>query len=403
MLFMIRIENAKNIAGKVVTQEIESRSDRIIDASGLTMMRALTDPHVHFRTPGFPDKEDFATGSLAAIHGGVTTVFDMPNTKPATTTEQALKDKKNLIDSQLTHSFRYELFLGADKGHFDEIAKVRDEIVGLKVYMGSTTGNLTMDDDSSLHAAFSLASAHDLMVVVHAEDEAMIAQRSAAIRGKEFQTHTDIRSPEVAVKATEKAIALAEMYNTRLYIAHLSTLEEIPLIAQAKKRGVQLFAETSPHHLFLDETAYNTHGAKAQVNPPIREKKHGEALLQALEDGIIDTVGSDHAPHTVKEKKQAYGKAPSGIPGIQTMLPLLLNAVNQGKLSLERLHKACCVAPRTLFSLPLVDDWVLIDLEEKRVVQDEDMQSKAKWSPFTGRTLQGWPKYTICKGEVFTL
>lgn len=400
---MIRIENAKDIHGREITQEIESPNEMTINGKGLTMMRALTDPHVHFRTPGFPDKEDWHTGSLAAIHGGVTTVYDMPNTNPPTTTETALKEKRALIDSQLKHPFHYKLFFGADKNHFDEIARVKDDVVGLKVYMGSTTGNLTMDDDSSLHAAFSLASHLGLVVVVHAEDEAMIASRTKEIRGKDFATHTKIRTPEVAVRATEKAIGLAKLYGTTLYIAHLSTKEEIPLVAEAKKEGVKLFVETSPHHLFLDESAYETFGAKAQVNPPIRSKDHGEALLQALNDGIIDTVGSDHAPHTLKEKEKPYGKAPSGIPGIQTMLPLLLNAVAEKKLTLERVHAACCEMPRHIFSQPFVDDWVLIDLNEKRKVADSAMQSKAGWTPFAGRELQGWPKYTICQGEVFSL
>ena len=400
---MIRIENAKDIHGREITQEIESGEEITIDGKGLTMMRALTDPHVHFRTPGFLEKEDWHTGSLAAIYGGVTTVYDMPNTAPPTTTETALQEKKRLIDAQLKHSFRYKLFFGADKNHFDQLTRVKDDVVGLKVYMGSTTGNLTMDDESSLHAAFSLASHLGLVVVVHAEDEAMIVSRSKEIKGTDFLTHTQIRTPEVAMRATEKAIDLAKLYGTTLYIAHLSTKEEIPLVAQAKKEGVKLFVETSPHHLFLDESAYKTVGAKAQVNPPIRSKEHGEALLQALNDSIIDTVGSDHAPHTLKEKALPYGKAPSGIPGIQTMLPLLLNAVSEKKLTLERVHTACCVMPRQIFSQPLVDDWVLIDLDERRKVTDSAMQSKAGWTPFAGRELQGWPKYTICQGEVFTL
>ena len=403
---MIQIENVTLPDGKIVTHTIDCEHNETIDGKGLTLLPAVIDPHVHFRTPGHEYKENWESAAKAAIAGGVTTVMDMPNTNPATITCDALREKKALIDSQLKNvnvPLRYSVYLGADEHHLDEIGKAKGEAIAIKIYMGSSTGNLVMDKKAALDRAFAIAAEHDMIIAVHAEDEEMIQERSKIVPNTGFPTHSIIRNPEVAVRATEEAIALSAKHGTRLYLAHISTKDELPLIATAKKAGTKVYAETSPHHLFLDTSAYETMGGKAQVNPPIRTADHGAAIFEAAKTGIIDTIGSDHAPHTREEKSQPYGKAPSGIPGMETMLPLLLNAHAEGKISLDQIITLTSKNSRKIFSLPETSDVVLVDLTETRTLTDEMIVSKTGWTPFAGRTLTGWPKITICNGKVFKL
>jgi len=404
---MIHIKNVKTIEGKTVDHIIDSEQEIEINASNFLLMPALIDPHVHFRTPGLEHKENWKTAAKAAIKGGITTVFDMPNTLPPCITFERLKEKKERIDAQLKEveiPLNYHLYLGADKSHFDEIYKCKDQIIGLKVFMGSSTGDLVMDDDSSLHAAFSLASSHGLVLAVHAEDEALIHQRQKLFRHETHpRIHSEIRNREVAFLATKKAIELAKIYKTKLYLLHISTKEEVALIRKAKKEGISVFAETTPHHLFLTTNAYETLGTKAQMNPPIRDQEDCEALWLALHDQTIDTIGSDHAPHTLQEKNQPYGKAPSGIPGVETTLPLLLDAFHQKKISLELIVRLMRDNVKSIFSLPANQDVVLIDLHKVKEVKDHDLCTLCGWSPYSGRLLKGWPVYTILKGNVYAL
>ncbi len=384
---MIEIKNVQTMDGRKIDYEVKGE-DRVIDGSGLVLIPALIDPHVHFRTPGLEHKENWETGAKAAIYGGITTVFDMPNTIPPTITLETLKEKKKLIDQQLKAvdiPLRYGLFFGADKNHFDEIPKVKDQIIGIKIYMGASTGGLVMDDDQSLETVFKLAAAHDLVLAIHAEDEKMIQERE-----KKYHAHGEIRSREVAISATKKALALAKMNKTRLYLVHITTKEEIELIAQAKKEGVTVFAETTPHHLFL-----NVETSKEQVNPPIRTKEDNVALWEAVKSGMIDTIGSDHAPHTREEKKS--GKIPSGVPGVETTLPMLLN----GGLSLNDIVRLMRDNVEKIFRFPKNDDVVLIDLN--KLAKVDHLKTKCGWSPFEGRLLKGWPVYTILKGRVYEL
>jgi len=402
---MIHIDNATDIRGKTVSISIASYQEKRVDATGLLLLPALTDPHVHFRTPGLEHKENWMTAAASAIAGGVTMVYDMPNTIPPCFTYEKLIEKQEIIDAQLKNCgipLSYRLYLGADKKHFSEIGRCKGVAAGVKIYMGSSTGDLVMDDLESLEKVFKLAKEHEMVVAIHAEDEKMIEERTSLF-AKEYESHSKIRSPEVAVKATTMAIELCAKYGTSLYIAHVSTKDELPLIAAAKKRGLPVYAETTPHHLFLDTSAYATFGAIAQVNPPIRPPEHGKALLEALESGLIDTVGSDHAPHTREEKALPYGKSPSGIAGIQFTLPLLLDAYNKGHLSLETIVRTCCVNPRKIFDLPPTSDWVLVDLSCEKSVSDGMMRSKSPFSPYAGRTLKGWPRYTICEGILYEL
>lgn len=404
---MLKIINAVTIHNKSIDLNFPHAPDFVFDATGLTVFPGLIDPHVHFRTPGMEHKENWLTAAKAALRGGYTTVFDMPNTIPPTITEQYLKEKKALIDAQLMEvgiPIHYQLFFGADKKHLSEIHKVKHDVVGIKVFMGCSTGNLVIDDDESLHAVFAIAASQNLIVAVHAEDEELINQRKKEYAGaREYCDHSKIRNTEVAARAVEKAIALTKIYGTKLYILHTSTADEIQLIAKAKQAGLPVFAETTPHHLFLDDSAYEHLHGKAVVNPPLRGIKHREAVFAAINDGIIDTIGSDHAPHTEHEKFQVYGQCPSGMPGIETTLSLLLNAHHEGLISLEKIISLTCERPREIFNLPMNDDMVLVDLQKSHIVENSELKTKCGWSSFAGRKLRGWPVYVVLNGRFYDL
>lgn len=404
---MILIKNAQSIDGRVVDVAVASQEKTQIDADGLTLMPALIDPHVHFRTPGLEHKENWETAARAAIYGGITTVFDMPNTLPPTITYERLLQKKQIIDAQLNKAdipLHYGLYLGADKHHFDEIGRSRKICMGVKVFMGSSTGDLVMDDESSLHAVFSLCAQHDMLLAIHAEDEALIQERKRLFPNPDHpRLHSQIRNDEVAFKATCKALELAKLYKTRLYLLHIGTKKEVEAIRRAKEEKVTVFAETTPHHLFLTQDAYETLGTKVQMNPPVRTENDRLALWDAIQTGIIDTIGSDHAPHTLEEKNQPYGKAPSGIPGIETTLPLMLHAAAQGKITLGQIVKLMRSRIQEIFQLEPNEDWVLVDLNARRTVDTNNLKTKCRWSPYEGLELQGWPVKTILKGRVYDL
>ncbi len=403
---MLTINNAQTIDGQVKTLTIPGPKTVAIDASGLTLLPGLVDPHVHFRTPGYEHKEDWRTAARAAIAGGYTTVFDMPNTLPPTVTAELLREKKVIIDAQLKEvgiPLRYQLFFGADKQHINEIPKVHSEVVGIKVFMGCSTGGLVIDDDESLHAIFAIAAQQNMLVAVHAEDECMMNQNKKTYAGiKDYTVHSKIRNIDAAVIAVEKAIALVRQYGTRLYILHVSSAPEIQLIKQAKQAGLPVFAETTPHHLFLNDGAYATLKGKAQVNPPLRSIEHQAALFQAIHEGVIDTLGTDHAPHTIAEKAQAYGDCPSGMPGIELALKLLLNAHHEQQLSLAAIVKLTSKRAKEIFHLPETSDVVLVDLNKQTLIEDQQMKTKCAWSPYSGLRLIGAPIYTVLQGNLFS-
>lgn len=404
---MITINNAHTIDGNLTSITIPSTQSVDINAAGLTLFPGLIDPHVHFRTPGLEHKEDWRTAAKAAICGGYTTVFDMPNTLPPTITAELLREKKALINQQLQEAgvpLRYELYFGADKNHLNEIPLIKNDVIGIKVFMGCSTGNLVIDDDESLHAVFEIAAANNLLVAVHAEDEACLhRQKEKYANASHYADHSQIRSVEAAVIAVEKAISLCKKYKTKLYVLHASTADEINLIAQAKKENLLVYAETTPHHLFLHDGYYADLLGKAVVNPPLRHQSHHEALWNALKDGTIDMIGSDHAPHTLDEKSKPYGQCPSGMPGIETTLPLLLNIYHHDVISLRRIVELTSMRAQEIFHLPNTQDYVLVDLNKTIDVDNAKLQTKCKWSAFHGKALRGWPVYTIVNGKCFNV
>ncbi len=402
---MIRIKNLPFSDGRIEDLQLPSDETLEIDGSHLLALPALIDPHVHFRVPGGEAKEDWMTGASAAIRGGVTQVLDMPNTNPPSTTLERFLEKKLLINSQLETigiPLRYGLYFGADKEHLEEIGKAAHEMIAIKVFMGCSTGGLVIDDDQTLDAVFQRAKAHNLLVAVHAEDEMILRENK---KKYPFETdpaiHSKIRSRLAAITATKKAIALSAKYQTPLYVLHMSTKEEIALVREAKKCGVPVFAECCSHHLFLNEEAYAVWGTLVQMNPPLRTKEDQEALFEGIYDGTIDTIGTDHAPHLLSEKRRPYGEAPSGIPGIETLLPLLLNAVSQKKLTIEKLISLTRTNIEKIFGLPQNNDLVIVDLQLEKEVQNKELKTKCGWSPFAGQRLLGWPIFTILKGKVY--
>lgn len=403
---MLTIKNVKRLDGTMGTVEIESSEESTLDAKNkLLLLPALIDPHVHFRIPGSAYKEDWMTASRAAVTGGVTTVFDMPNNNPPVVDKSTLQNKTNIIDGHLKHAdipLRYHLWLGADKEHLDCIKELKDHVIGIKIYMGSTTGGLLMDDPKAIEEVFKIAAENNMIVAVHAEDEPLLRENKKKYEGNtDPSVHSKIRDRQAAILAVTYAISLSEKYGTKLYVAHVSTKEEIELIRKAKERKVPVFAEVTPHHLHLTVEDYSTQGNFIQVNPPIRTQDDVNALWEAIIDGTVDTIGSDHAPHTIEEKKRPYGEAPSGVPGVELTLPLLLTAHHQGKISLEKIVALTSGNIRKLFNLPPNDDCVLIDCEWEREIKSNMIKSKCGWSPYTGRRCRGWPRFTVLKGKLY--
>ncbi|MFZ0564934.1 MAG: dihydroorotase family protein [Chlamydiales bacterium] len=371
----------------------------------LIKLPALIDPHVHFRVPGESYKEDWRTAAKAAIRGGVTTVCDMPNNSPPCTTFEQLQSKKKAIDGELKSAgipLRYGLYFGADKNRLDQIALVGSSCIALKIFMGSSHKGLVIDTDEALHEAFQRARDANLLVAVHAEDEAILAVKRREFAGAAHAAlHSRMRPREAAISATARAIELAKTYQTPLYLLHISTKEELDLVRQAKREKLPVYMEVTPNHLFLNESDYAELGTLAQINPPLREAEDQEALWEGIRDGTIDTIGTDHAPHTLKEKQQPFGKAPSGIPGIETLLPLMLDAVQRNLLTLDRLIELTRKNAEKIFKLPPNEDVVVVDLEREKTISDREIFSKCGWTPYRGKKIRGWPIYTQIGNQLF--
>ena len=365
---------------------------QIIDASGLYLLPGCIDTQVHFRQPGFTHKETIKDGSRAALTGGVTTYFEMPNTNPATTDEATLAQKVAIAAKD---SFaNYGFFVGATAANAPHLKRLErlEGAAGVKIFVGSSTGDLLVEQTQTLKQIFSHCSRR---VAVHSEDEATLRQN------RHKPTHLERRPIEAAVTSTKRLIALTQEANRHpLHILHISSAEELPLIADAP----WVSCEATPQHLTLyAPDCYQQLGTKAQMNPPIRSKRHQEALWDAIEKGIVKTIGSDHAPHTLEEKQ---GKnPPSGIPGVATLLPLMLNHVATGRLSLNKLVELTAQNPAKLFGVQnkgaitngFDGDLVLVDMKAKYFLEPE---YKCGWSPFAGTKLQGKIRKVILNGKV---
>ena len=376
--------------------------NNIIDASNKYVLPGLIDPQVHFRDPGFPDKEDLKTGSMAAAAGGITTFFEMPNTNPSTTTIERLNQKFETASKKSI--VNYSFFFGATPENLDEIKRLKN-ICGLKIFMGSSTGNLLVDNYDDLDKIFA---ACDRVIAVHAEDEQILRESSKTIEGNDFTHHPVARPVEAAVKATSQAIELALKYNKRLHVLHLSTAEEVQMIRNHKSSKL-ITCETTPQHLLMKSPdIYKEIGSFAQMNPPIRSERHQKELWKGLMDGTIDCIATDHAPHTLEEKKLPYGQAPAGMPGVETSMPLMLNEVNKGRIKIQQVVKWMCENPALVYKIknkgflkPGYDaDITIVDMNLSKIIDGSKMQSKCGWSAFDGTKTTGWPIKTIVNGNI---
>ncbi len=375
-----------------------------IDATGLTVLPGIIDSQVHFREPGAEHKEDLESGTRSAALGGVTSIFEMPNTNPLTITEEALADKFQRCRGRahVDHAF----FIGASPDNVDELHRLErlPGCAGVKIFMGSSTGSLLVADDATL--ARVLANGFR-RISVHAEDEPRLVERKSMLRTGDSPTrHPEWRDVETALKATRRLVSLARTAGRRVHVLHITTAEEMAFLAESKDVAT---VEVTPQHLTLVAPGcYLEHGTHAQMNPPIRDAHHNDALWQAVANGVVDVMGSDHAPHALSEKAGPYPTTPSGMPGVQTMLPLMLDHVAAGRLTLDRLVDLLCHGPQRLFGIVRKGriavgydaDFALVDLKARREITLDWLASKTGWSPFAGRQVTGWPIMTILRGTV---
>ena len=384
-----------------VAPEISVPGIQEIDATGLTLLPGVIDPQVHFREPGLEHKEDLFTASCACAKGGVTSFLEMPNTRPLTITQQALDDKLQRAAQKCV--VNYGFFIGATSENLPDLLKAHPT-PGIKIFMGSMHGPLLVDTEAALEAIFAQGQR---LIAVHAEDRARIEQRRLEFAGiHDPKIHSQIQDNQAALLATQLAVKLANKYQRRLHILHLSTAEEAEFLRQNKPRWVT--AEVTPQHLLLNTNAYDTIGSWAQMNPPLRSSSDNEVLWKALLDGVIDFIATDHAPHTLAEKAQEYPLTPSGMPGVETSLPLMLTAAMEGRCTVSQVAnwmstavaKGYGIANKGAISLGYDADLVLVDLNTYRPVVREELLTKCGWSPFEGWKLTGWPVITIVGGQI---
>lgn len=379
-----------------------------IDCTGLTLIPGVIDCHVHFRQPGMEYKADMESESKAALAGGVTTVLEMPNTNPTTTSIEELENKNALAQENMYCN--YGFFLGLTNSN-SEIAKniSRDLCCGLKLFLGSSTGNMLVDNKSSLDELFSIT---DKVISAHCEDEAIIKENLSKYKSEYGDNgtailHPKIRTSEACYKSSAFAVQMAEKNSTRLHIAHISTKKEISLLKSGKIESKNITAEVSPIHLWFCSDDFEQYGNLIKCNPSIKTKEDREALREALRTDKIDIIATDHAPHTKEEKQKPYFEAPSGIPSIQHSLLIMLQLVKQNVLSLPQLVEKMSHNPAILFDIKergflkkgYFADFVLINSKEKTTITKENLHSKCNWSPFEGETFDSKIVATYLNGE----
>jgi dihydroorotase len=376
-----------------------------VDAAGLIVMPGVIDTQVHFREPGLEHKEDLESGTRAALNGGVTTIFEMPNTQPPTVTREALADKLRRAQGRAWCDFAF--FVGASPENAEELVGLENlpGTPGVKIFMGSSTGSLLVDHEADLRRVLSSGRRP---CPVHSEDEERNRQRKALLSESPHpREHPFLRDAESAVISTERLIRLCRETGRPVHILHISTADELPLIRRAKEEGLPVTAEVTPQHLWFAADAYERLGSLVQMNPPVREEHHRQALWEAVEEGLFDVFGSDHAPHTLEEKARPYPESPSGMPGVQTLLPVLLTFARQGRLTVPQIVRMACERPAELYGISRKGriaegydaDLVLIDPEAEAVFSREEVQSKCGWSPYEGEALAARPWGVWLRGQ----
>lgn len=381
----------------------QASAGEVVDATGLTVLPGVIDTQVHFREPGLEWKEDLETGSRAAVLGGVTAVFEMPNTEPATTDAGALADKLARAADRMwcDHAF-YVGGTHENAAFLGELERLPG-CCGVKVFMGASTGSLLVPDDDGVADVLRHVSRR---ATFHSEDEYRLAERRPLARTGDWTSHPEVRDAESALRSTHRLVGLARELGKRIHVLHVTTAEEIAFLAGHKDVAT---VEVTPQHLTLTAPeAYERLKGLAQMNPPIRSAEHVAGLWAGVAQGVADVIGSDHAPHTLEEKARPYPASPSGMPGVQTLLPVMLNHVAHGRLSLERLVDLTSAGAQRVFQIAgkgrMAEGWdadlTLVDLKARRTLRHADMATRSGWTPFDGLEVTGWPMATIIRGRV---
>ena len=376
----------------------------VIDGTGLHLLPGAIDPHVHFRDPGNPEKEDLESGSRAAAAGGITSFLDMPNTSPNATNRLALEEKiASAAKKTVTH---HGFFIGATTNNVSDLQSVQgmDGICGIKIFMGSSTGDLLVHEQKHLENIFANTGG---IIATHAEDEIRLQSRISEFKHRtDIAAHAECRDIECALIATKRATALAKDHSHRLHIVHLTSGKEADWLSS--KKGDLITTEVCTQHLTFDQDDVEKLGVRALMNPPIRYTEDKEKLWSRLKDGTIDCIVTDHAPHTLEAKSVGFPKAPAGMPGVETSLPRMLTHAKEGKCSISDIVKWMCAGPAKVYGIKnkgsLIEgfdgDLTLVDFENHRIIQDSDTWTRVGWTPYDGMELTGWPMYTIVDGNV---
>ncbi|MGE0740901.1 MAG: dihydroorotase [Hyphomonadaceae bacterium] len=394
------------VGGKIAAIGDLSRMDAgvEVEAKGLHVLPGVIDTQVHFREPGNEHKEDLETGTRAAALGGVTSVFEMPNTAPPTTTADALNDKLRRAKGRahVDHAF----YVGASPDNFDQLGELErlPGCCGVKTFMGSSTGSLLVGDDDGLDRVLKNIRRRGAF---HAEDEARLNARKPLAREGDWTSHPEVRDDEAALLAVQRLVATARKHGKRVHVLHVSSAIEMEFLATAKDVAT---VETLPQFLtFAGPQIYEQLHGFAQMNPPIRYERDLAALWYlGISQGVVDIIATDHAPHTREEKTQPYPKSPSGMPGVQTLVPVMLTHVNEGRLSLARFVDLASHGPQRVFgiegkgriALGYDGDFTLVDMKARRIIRAEDQATRCGWTPFDGFEAKGWPMATIIRGQV---
>ncbi|MGQ0483964.1 MAG: dihydroorotase [Hyphomicrobiales bacterium] len=378
-----------------------SQAGEAIDCRGLHILPGVIDTQVHLREPGAEHKEDLATGGRAAVMGGVTAVFEMPNTRPLTVTAEALADKLRRAKGRMYCDFAF--FVGGTRDNAAQLGELErlPGSAGVKVFMGSSTGDLLVEDDGGVAQILKHISRR---AAFHSEDEYRLRARRHEQREGDPSSHPVWRDAEAARLSTERLLRLARQAGKRIHVLHVSTAEEMPLLAASKDIAT---VEVTPQHLTLSAEDYGRLGTLLQMNPPVREAAHREALWRALQSGIVDVLGSDHAPHTLEEKARPYPQSPSGMPGVQTLVPVMLDWVAKGRLSIERFVDLTSHGPARIFGIAAKGrlaegydaDLTVVDLARRREITDQWIESRCRWTPYRGMKVAGWPVGALVRGR----
>jgi len=383
--------------------KINLNNAKVFDASGKIVLPGVIDTQVHFREPGSTDSEDLESGSKAAVLGGITSVFEMPNTNPPTSNLIEFDKKLKLAKNRMYSN--YAFYFGATPENIDQLSKLKnlEGCCGIKLFAGSSTGKLLVDKESDIEKVISNS---DRIVSIHSEDEEILNLRKKFIKEGDVQSHPEWRNTECAISSTRRVVKIAERYNKKIHVLHVTTREEIDFLAMHKKN---VTFEITPQHLSMyAPDCYNKLGTFAQMNPPLRTKEHYDRLWVAVRNSIVDILGSDHAPHLKENKKKKYPDSPSGMPGVQTILPVMLDHVSKDKLSLNQLMKFMCENPCKIFGIKNKGyikegydaDLTIVDMKKEQIIKDEMMASKCGWTPFNNYKVKGFPVCTIVNGNI---